>query len=114
MAGDSPCCGSVLRAMTAADKGSPLAGQKQRPSGKAFEYFVNEWASSQMSMPSPSQPIPAHRPAAAAAAAAGVAGVLYVLMLAKALYQPRWRRGGDRAAIEALFLTAGLWIVLRS
>jgi len=42
-----------------------------------------------------------------------VVGVLYVLMLANALYQPAG--GGDAgiaAAIEALFLTAGLWIVL--
>src|SRR6267142_1590081 len=42
-----------------------------------------------------------------------VAGVLYVLMLANALYQPSG--GGEsriEAAIEGLFLTAALWIVL--
>jgi hypothetical protein len=38
-----------------------------------------------------------------------VAGVLYALMLANALTQPS---GGGEAAIEGLFLTAGLWIVL--
>jgi hypothetical protein len=42
-----------------------------------------------------------------------VAGVLYALMLVNALYQPSG--GGEasiEAAIEGLFLTAGLWIVL--
>ena len=42
-----------------------------------------------------------------------VAGVLYVLMLANALYQPSG--GGEariEAAIEGLFLTAALWIAL--
>jgi uncharacterized membrane protein YjfL (UPF0719 family) len=41
------------------------------------------------------------------------AGVLYVLMLANATYQPAG--GGESrmsAAFEGLFLTAGLWIVL--
>jgi hypothetical protein len=42
-----------------------------------------------------------------------VAGVLYVLMLANALYQPSGGgEAGIEAAIEGLFLTAGLWIVL--
>jgi hypothetical protein len=42
-----------------------------------------------------------------------IAGVLYGLMLANALYQPSG--GGEaslEAALEGLFLTAGLWIVL--
>lgn len=42
-----------------------------------------------------------------------VAGVLYALMLANAVYQPSG--GGEAriaAAVEGLFLTAGLWIVL--
>jgi hypothetical protein len=42
-----------------------------------------------------------------------VAGILYVLMLANATYQPSG--GGESrmaAAFEGLFLTAGLWIVL--
>ena len=42
-----------------------------------------------------------------------VAGVLYVLMLANALYEPSG--GGEArmsAAFEGLFLGAGLWIVL--
>src|SRR4029077_16884950 len=42
-----------------------------------------------------------------------VAGVLYGLMLANALYQPSGGgEAGIEAAIEGLFLTAGLWIVL--
>jgi hypothetical protein len=42
-----------------------------------------------------------------------VAAILYVLMLANAMYQPSG--GGESsmaAAFEGLFLTAGLWIVL--
>src|SRR5512143_323341 len=42
-----------------------------------------------------------------------VAGVLYGLMLGNAMYQPSGGgESGIAAAIEALYLTAGLWIVL--
>ena len=42
-----------------------------------------------------------------------VAGILYGLMLANAMYQPSGGgESGIAAAIEALYLTAGLWIVL--
>ena len=62
-----------------------------------------------MSMPSPTQrswPI-------GLLVLLAVAGVLYGLMLANALYQPSG--GGEaslEAALEGLFVTAGLWIVL--
>jgi len=65
-----------------------------------------------MSMPSPSQ---RSRPIGLLLLLLllAVAGVLYVLMLANALYQPSGGgEAGIAAAIEALFLTAGLWIVL--
>jgi hypothetical protein len=62
-----------------------------------------------MSMPSPTQ---RSRPIGLVLLLA-VAGVLYVLMLANASYHPSGGgEAGIAAAIEALFLTAGLWIVL--
>ena len=63
----------------------------------------------EMSMPSPTQrswPV-------GLLVLLAVAGVLFVLMLANALYKPSGGgEAGLEAAIEGLFLTAALWIVL--
>jgi hypothetical protein len=104
----SPFAAFVLRPIDGRRQGIAVAGQKTRFPVK-LEHFATEWGVIAMSMPS----LPQRSWPVGLLLLLAVAGVLYVLMLGNAMYEPSG--GGESrmsAAFEGLFLTAGLWIVL--
>jgi len=107
----SPFAALFFAQLTAADKGSRrhAAGQNTELQLKPLSSSRPNGGVTAMSMPS----LPQRSWPIGLLLLLAIAGVLYVLMLANATYQPAG--GGESrmsAAFEGLFLTAGLWIVL--